>query len=157
MASNGNGGRANYIDTVGPGTRNCQASPPVPLILTAYRLEGRVQHLRQTLARLSDDFQESLHDVEALSEAVRHTGRAERTTASLVGLTRQEHRIAVMVADNLSNEEIAVAMHLSVQTVKTHLRHAFQKLRIHSRWEIPHLIGPHSQSEVSLTGIEDHP
>ena len=35
-----------------------------------------------------------------------------------------------------SNREIAQQLHLSVNTVQTHLAHVYQKLGVRSRWEL---------------------
>lgn len=52
-------------------------------------------------------------------------------------LTPSERRVARMAADGLSNPEIAQALFVSLKTVETHLGHAYQKLDIHSRSELP--------------------
>jgi DNA-binding NarL/FixJ family response regulator len=48
-------------------------------------------------------------------------------------LTTAELRVAHLVADGLSNKDIAAALHLSRYTVESHLRSAFAKLGIASR------------------------
>ncbi len=51
-------------------------------------------------------------------------------------LTRSEQHIAALVADGLSNPEIAERLFLSRLTVKAHISHALDKLGLHSRVEI---------------------
>jgi DNA-binding CsgD family transcriptional regulator len=51
-------------------------------------------------------------------------------------LTAQERRVADLVAKGMSNREIAGVLHLSVNTIQTHLRRAYDKLGIHSRQEL---------------------
>jgi DNA-binding CsgD family transcriptional regulator len=51
----------------------------------------------------------------------------------LAVLTAAEVRVALLVADGLSNKDIAAALHLSRYTVESHLRSAFAKLGISSR------------------------
>jgi DNA-binding CsgD family transcriptional regulator len=48
-------------------------------------------------------------------------------------LTAGELRVGLLVADGLSNKDIAAALHLSRYTVESHLRSAFAKLGISSR------------------------
>ena len=60
--------------------------------------------------------------------------------AALTGphaLTAAEHRVAHFAADGNSNREIAAQLYVTQRTVETHLTHAFQKLDIHARAELP--------------------
>ena len=50
-----------------------------------------------------------------------------------VDLSGREREVLALVADGLSNREIAKALFLSEATVKTHLVHAFDKLGVDSR------------------------
>jgi DNA-binding CsgD family transcriptional regulator len=50
-------------------------------------------------------------------------------------LTRRESEIVRLVADGLSDKEIAASLHLSRNTVRTHLRRLFHKYALHSRAE----------------------
>jgi DNA-binding NarL/FixJ family response regulator len=48
-------------------------------------------------------------------------------------LTEAETRVLRLVAEGLANEEIAAALNLSVNTVKTHIRHIFEKINVSDR------------------------
>ncbi|MFC6237359.1 LuxR C-terminal-related transcriptional regulator [Longivirga aurantiaca] len=79
------------------------------------------------------------------SDAAPWAERAERELAAAggslsspariatVGLTPQELRIALAVAEGLSNNEIASTVFLSVKTVETHLTRIYRKLGVRSR------------------------
>ena len=70
------------------------------------------------------------------------TGARPRRPA-LIGrdaLTPTETRIAEMAAQGLTTPEIANALFVTPKTVETHLGHAYQKLDIHSRAELPHAL-----------------
>ena len=58
--------------------------------------------------------------------------RAEHSTTApqLSTLTPQEIRVALAIADGLSNREAASALFVSPKTIETHLSHTFQKLNI---------------------------
>jgi DNA-binding CsgD family transcriptional regulator/tetratricopeptide (TPR) repeat protein len=52
-------------------------------------------------------------------------------------LTPSERRVAELAAEGLSNREIAQSLFLTVKTVEGHLTHAYRKLDVHSRTELP--------------------
>ena len=51
-------------------------------------------------------------------------------------LTPQEVQVAGLVAEGLTNREIAARLFLSPKTIETHIRHTFQKLGVRSRTEL---------------------
>jgi DNA-binding CsgD family transcriptional regulator len=93
------------------------ASDLLELALVGYERAGdrrRADRVRVTLSRLREP------DLDA--------------GASLLGLlSAAELRVAVLVADGLSNKDIAAALHLSRYTIESHLRSSFAKLGISSR------------------------
>jgi DNA-binding CsgD family transcriptional regulator len=52
-------------------------------------------------------------------------------------LTASELRVARMAAAGMTNREIAQALFVTLRTVQTHLTHAYAKLDIASREELP--------------------
>jgi DNA-binding CsgD family transcriptional regulator len=75
---------------------------------------------------------------------LRASGARPRRTA-LTGpdaLTSAERQVASLAADGLSNRQIAQHLFVTQATVETHLRHAFHKLGISSRAELPAQLGP---------------
>ncbi len=65
--------------------------------------------------------------------ALENTG--ETPPASDEGLTRREREVLRLVADGLSNREIASKLFISDVTVKVHLRHIYEKLGVRNRME----------------------
>jgi DNA-binding CsgD family transcriptional regulator len=63
-------------------------------------------------------------------------GRRPARATSHGGLTGQEQRVAELAAQGASNREIAGLLHLSINTIETHLRHVFDKLGIRSRRQL---------------------
>lgn len=54
-------------------------------------------------------------------------------------LTEREWEVARLVARGMTNKEVARFMTISDTTVKTHLKHIFNKLNVTRRGQIPHL------------------
>lgn len=69
-------------------------------------------------------------------DELRAAGARIPRTASGAALTAQEERIASLVAEGLSNKEIAARLVLSTKTVEGHLRNLFEKLGVTSRTQL---------------------
>jgi DNA-binding CsgD family transcriptional regulator len=72
--------------------------------------------------------------------ALHHWKRADRPAFGWDSLTDTERRIADLVAEGLSNREVAGRVFLSAHTVAFHLRHIFWKLDVGSRVQIARLV-----------------
>jgi DNA-binding CsgD family transcriptional regulator len=78
-----------------------------------------------------------------LARRARHelhaTGARPRRSAlsGVDALTPAEHRVATLAAEGHSNREIAELLYVTQRTVETHLTHAFQKLDVTSRSQLP--------------------
>lgn len=57
----------------------------------------------------------------------------ERSNAQQEPLTAREREVLRLIADGLSNQELAARLHLSPQTVKVHTRNIYSKLGVASR------------------------
>ena len=57
-------------------------------------------------------------------------------------LTPSERRVAQMASEGMSNPQIAQALFVSLKTVETHLGHAYRKLGIRSRAQLPQALAP---------------
>ena len=96
------------------------------------RVEARAQ-LRSALATFED------LEVEPLAARAREELRASGETArkrdpsTLVALTPMETQVAQLVAQGLSNKEVAAQLWISPRTVAFHLRGVFAKLGVSSR------------------------
>jgi len=53
-----------------------------------------------------------------------------------VRMTSREREVVELIAEGLSNKEIAVRLHLAVDTVKSHVHNILEKLALHTRLEI---------------------
>ena len=73
----------------------------------------------------------------------RHGTWASRPVEGWESLTESEHRIAVLVAEGLTNQETGARIFVSRHTVDFHLRQIFRKLRISSRVELTRTVLEH--------------
>ena len=71
-------------------------------------------------------------------DELRATGARPRrlVLSGVQALTASERRVAELAARGLTNRGIAQELFVTVATVETHLRHAFQKLDVRSRTEL---------------------
>jgi LuxR family transcriptional regulator, maltose regulon positive regulatory protein len=91
------------------------------------------------LPRLRGERDALQHWLALLPDAVAHARPALRTAAApetpVEPLTAREHEVLELIAEGVSNAEIARRLVLSVSTVKTHIHHLFGKLAARSRTE----------------------
>lgn len=72
----------------------------------------------------------SLTTEEVLAHALAETEQAEH------GLTQRQREIALLVAEGLSNRDIAARLQLSVRTVETHVNNVLTGLGLHNRVQL---------------------
>ena len=73
---------------------------------------------------------------EAAAYASRARGERQRPSHGWAALTPTELQVVTLVADGLTNPQIAERLLMGRATVKTHLDHVFTKTGLHSRTEL---------------------
>lgn len=63
-------------------------------------------------------------------------GETPRPAPRLVGLTKREHEVLVLIANGLSNAEISEHLTISMPTVKTHIGSLLAKLPARNRAQL---------------------
>lgn len=110
------------------------------------RRARRRREARQALERALASFEElgaPLWADRARGELERIGGRAGAAS----GLTASELRVAELVAEGLSNKEVAAALTISTRTVENHLARIYDKLGVRTRTALAaHLVGGAAQS-----------
>jgi two-component system, NarL family, response regulator LiaR len=109
---------------------------PSPLVQQTAASLGAVAVLPKTLS--SAELVEALQTIAdgrdlAVPNRLRHTADERYWPGRDRGLTERESEVVVLLAQGLRNQEIASALYVSIDTVKTHLRAAFRKLSVTNR------------------------
>jgi len=115
----------------------------------ALRRAGQRAESREVL-RVALDLAYSCGAIElterARTELLAAGGRPRRLVLSgLDSLTPGERRVAQLAAAGLSNREIAQNLFVTTRTVEGHLTHAYQKLAITSREQLPSILASPAQ------------
>jgi len=66
--------------------------------------------------------------------------RKKGNRISTVRMTKREREIIALIADGLSNKEIAQRLNIATHTVKSHVHNIMEKLALHSRLQIAKFI-----------------
>jgi len=82
----------------------------------------------------------AVRELRMLGRRVTRTGRRGRGTVGLAALSGRELEVAGLVADHLTNREIADRLVLSHKTVERHMTHIFGKLQVSSRGEVARVV-----------------
>ena len=78
--------------------------------------------------------------------AKRTVGRRAPAVSDDVRMSRREREVIELIAEGLSNKEIAVRLHIATDTVKSHVHNILEKLALHNRLQIAahaHSLRPH--------------
>ena len=78
--------------------------------------------------------------ISALARARNHSSMSKATPSLIIKLSPREQQAAQLVAQGLSDKEIARRLNISATTVRTHLEHAFRKTGATNRAGLAHKI-----------------
>jgi DNA-binding NarL/FixJ family response regulator len=91
-----------------------------------------------------------------IAEHVTRTGKGNPFKS--VKMTSREREVVELIAEGLSNKQIAAQLNLAVDTVKSHVHNILEKLSLHTRLEIAsyrHLGGPFDQDAHTVGSSDD--
>ena len=77
--------------------------------------------------------------------------RARPDALESVKMTPRERQVIKLIAEGMSNKEIAATLHVAIHTVKSHVRNVMEKLALHSRLQIAAYV--HSESKSPPHGV----
>jgi DNA-binding CsgD family transcriptional regulator len=81
---------------------------------------------------------------------------AEKPHTGWAAMTKSELAVAELVADGLTNREIAERLFVSPHTVNTHLRHVFAKLQLNSRVDLTRVATERHTEDAPVIARTDH-
>jgi len=87
------------------------------------------------------------------SQIIEHAinGTKKSSLIKSVRMTKREKQVIELIADGLTNKEIAQNLHLSTYTVKSHVHNILEKLALHTRVQI----AKYAHTTEDFTGIAD--
>jgi DNA-binding CsgD family transcriptional regulator len=99
----------------------------------------------------AEDLARVRSSLRAAGTRLRHWTHADRPAFGWDSLTDTERRVADLVAQGLSNRQVANRVFLSTHTVAFHLRHIFWKLSITSRVQLARIAAEQARPETTQT------
>ena len=110
-----------------------EGSPMVYLLKRL--LKSQKTHSASTQRRASPEYAGKLLLATLGQDASRSTGAGARERAELLvePISEREVEVLRLLASGISNQEIAAKLFVSLDTVKTHLKHIYGKLGVHNR------------------------
>ena len=103
----------------------------------------------------NDDLARIRSRLRAVGTRLRHWTHADRPAFGWNSLTDAERRIAGLVAQGLSNRQVASRIFLSTHTVAFHLRHIFWKLGITSRVQLARMAAEQDAGDTTVSSTGD--
>jgi RNA polymerase sigma factor (sigma-70 family) len=98
-------------------------------------LDGELLTRLRRTARAQDQPAERLA-AELLARGLEQEALRARINAALETLTPREREVALLASRGLTNRQIASALVISPETVKTHIRHSLGKFGLRSKFEL---------------------
>jgi DNA-binding NarL/FixJ family response regulator len=111
------------------------------------RTAARVKEADAAARRAVELYRECGADADAATVSATIAGKRvrlrDRPRSGFESLTRTERRVAELVADGLSNREIAAQLVVSRRTVETHVSAAYRKLEVETRVDLAKVVLAH--------------
>lgn len=112
--------------------------------------------VREIHAAMRDELECSPRVAGALVRGLgKRSAEEGKPKAIVTGLTKREEQIVEFVLRGLSNKEIAAELHVAAGTVKNHVHHILEKLKLHNRWDIARLAASGTGALFLIPGKEE--
>jgi DNA-binding NarL/FixJ family response regulator len=85
------------------------------------------------------------------AERLRASVNGRTRSNDVLGLTTREREVATLLADGLSNRDIATRLVVSEMTVEVHVKHILNKLGFRSRSQVAVWVAEHKQTRMSTS------
>ena len=133
-----------------------------PTLVEAARAAGAHAFISKALP--AEDIADAIVRVARGDDLLTEVSRGRPALAELdwpgkeAGLTERESQVLVLASEGLSNQEIAVSLYLSRETVKSYLSEVYAKLRVRNRVEAAQFVrqtGAFSRYRPTARVLED--
>ncbi len=114
----------------------------------AVSLEQSLERLVGAIETAGRELRRARIEYELVMQAARQAERELGTSSAFACLTSQERRIALLAMAGSTDAAAAAATHLSIHTVKTHMKSVLRKLGLHSRWQLAQLVADTSANDL---------
>lgn len=106
------------------------------LAAAALRFEQSLERLTSTLETAGRDLERARDEYHSLLTAASEADSSLVASTSPAPLTVQERKVALLAAGGRTDAAIAASVHVSVYTVKSHMKSILRKLGLRSRWQL---------------------
>jgi len=68
-------------------------------------------------------------------------------------MTKREREVIGLISEGLSNKEISLRLHISTNTIKSHVHNIMEKLALHTRLEVANYTYTHETLKMITKSI----
>jgi DNA-binding CsgD family transcriptional regulator len=111
----------------------------IEMLIITYAVIYRMRAIQDEYEFMRSSMDRYLNEIDKLSTKIERMKKTEDRQFEDVPLSQRESDVLNLIAQGKTNKQIADALHISVNTVKYHVKNLYEKLNISSRQEARHL------------------
>ena len=108
----------------------------VEMLVLTLAVVYRIKLVKIENRKFSDELFQYAKTIDSLSEELRKSKKGQVNLLTEFNLSIREVEVLELISEGMSNKEIAAALYISINTVKTHVRKVYEKLDVKSRKEV---------------------
>lgn len=107
----------------------------IEMLFLSYAVVYRIKIIRSENKEMRASLDMHLNEIASLSQEIEKLNKGEENVFTAYELSFRESEILQFISTGKSNKEIAEALHISINTVKYHVKNIYEKLNIKNRKE----------------------